>query len=85
MVILLGAAALITEALDRLTPEQREFFDERSAIMEHCAGMDRDRADMAAYELTCHRYGLNCVLDRQMELGLPTGLDRPSAGLYPHG
>ena len=41
---------MLAIALERLTPDQREEWEERAAIMEYCGGLDRDAAEELALE-----------------------------------
>lgn len=41
-----------------LTPDQREFFDERAGIIEHDAGLNREQAEDQAAEQTATFFNL---------------------------
>lgn len=41
-----------------MTPDEREFFEERAAVLEYDAGMTRLAAETFALELTARRFGV---------------------------
>lgn len=55
--------------IEKMGPEEREYFEERAAILEYNAEMKRDEAERLAYRLTMRRFDRECFVTRDGKQG----------------